>query len=211
MFERIARDLIEGRFICQVADAPGYDYLVTPGHVGQLSNADEIDSLLRKLGMRLATTQSKGAFFAVHARLDEEAMRTAKATFSEVKNTIRPLTAFFELILRAYRTDSVIAIGEKIDANQLMGLIAQNPSLTESLRMVTNMSKQAADGSDRDRLKKVFAKFKKDGYLLEVNSAKEIFQITGKLEYYQDVIQFLIQNDKISEEDQDFEKRTDDE
>jgi DNA-directed RNA polymerase specialized sigma54-like protein len=118
------------------------------------------------------------------------------------------LISFLDLVMRTARDDNAISPGEKVETNKMMNIIAQNPSLTEALRMVANQTKSiAVDGSDRQRLERILKKFKNEGYLEEVNKEEEIFQFTGKVEYVQEVIGFLMQHDQISQEDEAFDAR----
>ena len=202
MFNRIVKELLEGAFICGVKSPDGYTYLQDD------DNFRKVDDYLRLIDLRLSKTGSGMAFFLTHADLDDQGKKSAKALFTDIKNNIRPLVSFLDLIMRTVRDDNAISPGEKLEKNKLMSLIAQNPSLTEALRNVANQTKTvSSDGSDSDRFLKILRKFCKDGYLEEVNREEEIFKFTGKVEFVQEVIIFLMQNDQISHEDEAYDAR----
>lgn len=202
MFNRIVTQLISGKFICKVSFHDGHTYL------SDADNFAKVDTYLRQIDLRLAKTGSEMAFFVTHADLDDQGKKAAKALFLDLKNNLRPLISFLDLVMRTARDDNAISPGEKVETNKMMNIIAQNPSLTEALRMVANQTKSiAVDGSDRQRLERILKKFKNEGYLEEVNKEEEIFQFTGKVEYVQEVISFLMQHDQISQEDEAFDAR----
>ena len=55
--------------------------------------------------------------------------------------------------------------------------------------------------ADRTRLDKALKSFRDKGYLLLSNQEREIYQITGKIELIQEVIEFLIEHGSIRDED----------
>lgn len=202
MFNRIVKQLLAGDFICGVTFRDGFTYLADE------ENFRKVDDYLRKIDLRLSKTASEMAYFMTHADLDDQGKKSAKALFADIKHNIRPLVSFLDLVMRTERDDNAISPGETIEANKMMNLIAQNPSLTEALRNVANQTRSVAtDGSDRQRLDRILKKFKSDGYLDEVNKDEEIYKFTGKVEFAQEIIIFLMQNDHISQEDEAYDAR----
>lgn len=202
MFNRIVTQLISGKFICKVSFHDGHNYLSDP------VKFKAVDDYLRQIDLRVGTTESGMAFYPAHADVDDQGKKAAKAIFADMKNNIRPLVSFLDMVMRTTRDDNAISPGEKLELNKMMNIIAQNPSLTEALRTVANQTKSIPiDGSDRKRLELILKKFKNDGYLEEVNKEEEIYRFTGKVDYAKEVNNFLMEHDQISEEDEAFEAR----
>lgn len=202
IFARVATGLMGGGFICQITDYEGHQFLANSAH------HDDVDKYLRRIDLRLTTTRDGGAFFAAHADIDVEGKRDAKKRFTEVKNTLRPMVSFLELVMRITGDDDSIAAGQVLNLNQMMARISENPSLYLQLRQTT-IDINTKDGSDRERLNKIVKRFQNEGYLLLVNPESEIYMFTGRIEWLMEAIEYLMLHDEISEEDSEYEKRAD--
>jgi hypothetical protein len=202
IFARVATGLMGGGFICQITDYEGHQFLANSAH------HDDVDKYLRRIDLRLTTTRDGGAFFAAHADIDVEGKRDAKKRFTEVKNTLRPMVSFLELVMRITGDDDSIAAGQILNLNQMMARISENPSLYLQLRQTT-IDINTKDGSDRERLNKIVKRFQNEGYLLLVNPESEIYMFTGRIEWLMEAIEYLMLHDEISEEDSEYEKRAD--
>lgn len=199
-FARVATALMEGGFICQITDYEGHQFLANSVNQG------DIDQYLRRIDLRLTTTRDGGAFFAAHADIDVEGKKDAKKRFTEVKNVLRPMVSFLELVMRVTGDDESVAAGQVLNLNQMMARISENPSLYLQLRQTT-ININTKDGSDRERLNKIVKRFQNEGYLLLVNPESEIYMFTGRIEWLMEAIEYLMLHDEISEEDSEHDKR----
>lgn len=208
MFKEVVTALISGNFVCQVSNPAGFDFLSDTRERDGMTNAEDVDQYIRRIGMKLSVTKSEGAYYVSHMNVDEDGRKASKILFTDIKNNIRLIIEFFKLVMDSTGNDYSVNPGEKIHVNKMMGLISANPSLIEALRKVANISKSfSTDGTDRQRLDKIIKKFRQDGYLEEVSREQEIYQFTGKIEYSNDSIEFLMQNDNISEDDKEFDSK----
>lgn len=185
MFEQVVLALLSGEFICPVTGRDGFAYLEDGGNQGA------VDDYLSKIGLHLAKTRSGGAYFAAHNSVGGLERKAAKDVFAEIKHTLRPAVAFLDLVMRAMQSDEFLAVGTLLEVNKLMGVIDANPSFRNELQTLAIQLKVPADGTDRTRLDKILKTFRERGYLHLSNSEREIYQITGKIEFIQEAIQFL--------------------
>ena len=81
-----------------------------------------------------------------------------------------------------------------------MAAIDANPSFRNDLQTLAGQLKVQADGTDRTRLDKVLRSFHEKGYLLLSNPEREIYQVTGKIEFIQEAIEFLMEHDTIRDD-----------
>ncbi|MHD0644902.1 condensin complex protein MksE [Pseudomonas aeruginosa] len=217
IFSRVVNDLIKGAHICPYTDQEGYaflesDVLISRGltelnQPRMITNAEDVDEFLNRIGMRLTKTGGGIAYFAAYQNA-EDSKKKARERFGELKNTIRPLISFLDLIMRATGDDGAITPGRKFDVNQIMARIASDEAYLDLLRKTaveTNL--KSSDTTDRGRLLKIVGKFVKAELLEEVNQAAEIFQFTGRLEYALEAIEFLMEHDQIPDEDEQFNDR----
>ena len=200
-FARVATALMQGGFICQITDYEGHQFLTNTVNQG------DVDQYLRRVHLRLTTTRDGGAFFAAHADIDIEGKKDARKRFTEVKNVLRPMVSFLELVMRITGDDESVAAGQVLNLNKMMARISENPSLYLQLRQTTS-DIYTKDGSDRERLNKIVKRFQNEGYLLLVNPESEIYIFTGRIEWLMEAIEYLMLHDEISEEDSEFDKRT---
>lgn len=207
-FARVVSGLLEGQFICAVTDQEGYQFLNSALMTDGRTNRDEVDQFLRRLNLRLTVTREGGAFFAAHVDIDDEGKKAAKKRFTDLKNILRPLISFLELVMRVTRDDDAISAGRKLDLNRMMARISENISLTNELRRAAaDTGINVKDGSDRERLNKIIRRFKDEGILRLVNAESEIYMFTGRIEWLMEAIEFLMMHDQISEEDKEFDQR----
>lgn len=199
-FARVATALMEGGFICQITDYEGHQFLANSVNQG------DVDQYLRRIDLRLTITREGGAFFAAHADIDVEGKKDAKKRFTEVKNVLRPMVSFLELVMRITGDDESVAAGQVLNLNQMMARISENPSLYLQLRQTT-IDINTKDGSDRERLNKIVKRVQNEGYLLLVNPESEIYMFTGRIEWLMEAIEYLMLHDEISEEDSEYDKR----
>ncbi|MFJ4347613.1 condensin complex protein MksE [Pseudomonas sp. NPDC089401] len=199
-FGRVVTALMQGGFVCEITDYDGHQFLANPVH------HNDVDQYLRRIDLRLTTTREGGAFFAAHADIDVEGKKDAKKRFAEVKNVLRPMVSFLELVMRISGDDDSVAAGQILNLNQMMARISDNPSLYLQLRQTT-IDINTKDGSDRERLNKIVRRFQNDGYLLLVNQESEIYMFTGRIEWLMEAIEYLMLHDEISEEDNEYDKR----
>ncbi len=117
--------------------------------------------------------------------------------------------------MQALRQDQFLAPGSIVEANRLMAAIDENPNLRSELQTLASLSKgQAGDGTLRATLERQLKRLRDDGYLVLANPEREIYEVTGKIEYLQEVVDFLMAHQSIPDEieedaaDEDGEQET---
>ncbi|MGV8894072.1 MAG: condensin complex protein MksE [Burkholderiaceae bacterium] len=197
MFEQVVQALLTGEFICPVSNHEGFSFLNVQ------DNQHAVNDYLGKIGLHLAETRHGGAYFAAHNVTGGHERKTAKEVFTDIKQTLRPVVSFLDMVMRAMQSDDFLAVGTPIEVNKLMAAIDANPSFRNDLQTLATQLKVQADGTDRTRLEKVLKSFRDKGYLLLSNPEREIYQITGKIEFIQEVIEFLMEHDAIQDEEEE--------
>lgn len=195
MFNQVVQSLLAGEFICQVTDHSGFSYLNDP------KNHNEVNAYVGRIGLHLAVTRQGGSFFVAHHVDGGVDRKAAKEVFTEIKQSLRPLVSFLDMVMRVMQNDNLLVVGTPIEVNKLMGAIDANPSFRNDLQTLASQLKIQADGTDRNRLEKVLRSFRDKGYLLLSNPEREIYQITGKIEFIQEVIEFLMEHDAIGDKE----------
>ena len=197
MFERVVQSLLSGQFVCPVSDHEGFAFL------SESSSHQAVNAYLGKIGLHLAATRHGGAYFSAHNAIGGPERKAAREVFTDIKQTLRPLVSFLDLVMRAMQSDDLLAVGTPIEVNKLMAAIDANPSFRNDLQTLAGQLKVQADGTDRTRLDKVLKSFHEKGYLLLSNPEREIYQVTGKIEFIQEAIEFLMEHDAIRDDSDD--------
>jgi len=124
-----------------------------------------------------------------------------RETFADIKHNLRLLVGFFVHVMQALRQDQFLAPGSIIEANRLMASIDENPNLRGELQTLAGLGKgPTGDGTLRGTLDRLLKKLRDDGYLALANPEREIYEVTGKIEYLQEVVDFLMAHQSIPDE-----------
>jgi hypothetical protein len=160
-----------------------------------------VDALLGKLGRRLARTRQGGAWFAAYQQIGPTERKAMRDGFAEIKHNLRFLVGFFVHLMQTMRQDQFLAPGTLIEANRLIGAIDENPNLRGELQSLAGLSRgSTGDGTHRGMLDKLLKRLCDEDYLVLVNPEREIYRVTGKIEYLQEVVDFLMAHQSIPDE-----------
>jgi len=191
MFEKATLRLLEGHFICEASVPSLFRWLKTP------ENHEDVDGYLHRIGRQLAETPNGHAYYATWARVGEEERAEAKRVMTTIKQTIRPVIQFLTLCMDATGTDMGPSPGDRVDYSALLKAVTENPHLLEKLREFAAFGKEytVGDASPKGMLDKVIQQMEKAGYLVLLNREQEAYRFTGKLDYYYQLLDFLIENE----------------
>lgn len=195
MFETVITLLLEGEFVCVVRYPEAFRYLEVP------EQRMDVEGFLARLGRKLVATAHGSAFYAAYTRIDSTEREKIRVEFGKMKNQLRFLVGFFSHVMQALQDDSLLAPGSAVELNRLAAAIDANPSLRSELQSLANMTRSVTnDGTLRALLEKQVKLMVEHGYLALANAEREIFQVTGKIEYLQEVIDFVMAHESIPDE-----------
>lgn len=190
MFEEIIIALLGGHFICNTA----YPDLFR--HLGDEGVRKEVDGYLSRISRRLACTPHGQAYYAAHAAIGPRERPLVRALFREVKHELRPVLSFLNLVMQATQRDETLSAGDVLDFSKLLLAITENSHLIEALRGFASLGKEFAsnDSSVRSMLDKLLQQMVRAGYLLP-DKDRDRYQVTGKIDYFYEVLGFLAENE----------------
>jgi hypothetical protein len=195
MFEQTLTLLLAGEFICAIRYPDAWRFLDDEGQRA------EAEAFLARLGRRLARTHQGGAWFAAYTQVGTEERRAIREGFADIKYKLRPLVNFLVFVMQAQRQDHFLAPGSLIEANRLMLAIDDNPNLRVEIQAIAAQGKGTwADPTLRGILERLLKRLQDDGYLVLANPEREIYEVTGKIEYLQEVVDFLMAHESVKEE-----------
>lgn len=196
MFEQIVPKLLEGEFICESTAPSLFRALADEAFRA------EVDAFLGKIKRRLTITPNGQAYYASWVRVGKEQRAEAKRVMVSIKQTIRPVIQFIELCMDSLKTDAAPAPGDRIDYPAILKSVTENPHLQEKLREFATLGKEFAanESSSNSMLGKVFQQLEKSGYIVFAYPEQEAWRFTGKLDYYYEIITFLMENEGIQQQ-----------
>src|SRR5574338_230163 len=190
VFSEVTRRLLEGAFICNTAYPDLFTYLTDE------ATRREVDGFLGRMGLRLAATPHGEAFYAAHARLGSAERADIRSLFREIKYEVRPVLAFLNLVMQATHADTSLCAGDTISFPALLHSVSDNAHLDELLRTFASLGAEfgAADANSRSILDKVLQRLARAGYLV-ADRERDRYQVTGKIDYFYEVLDFLAENE----------------
>lgn len=195
MFETTLTLLLSGEFICSIRYPDAWRFLEDE------AQRRDAEQFLARLGRRLTRTRQGGAWFAAYQDIGRDERSAIREGFADIKHNLRLLVGFFVHVMQALRQEQFLAPGSIIESSRLMAAIDENPNLRVELQGLAGLGKgQGGDGTLRGTLERLLKRLRDDGYLVLANPEREIYEVTGKIEYLQEVVDFLMAHQSIPDE-----------
>lgn len=192
MFEQTMSLLLSGKFICEVQYRDAYRFLAVE------ANQKDANAYLTRIGRTLAVTEQMGGWYAAYEHIGPDEKRLIKEEFARIKQKLRFLVEFFVKAMRATGRELFYSRGDKIEAHALMAAIDSNPGLRAEFQALGSVGRGGAtDGRMKGSLDRQLRLLVDDGYLIVANAEREIYQVTGKIEYLTEIVQFLMTTENI--------------
>lgn len=192
MFEHIVKQLLQGVFICEVSHQEAFNYLKNPDKL------QAIEAFLTQIGYRLASTQNQLAFYAAYQQIDSDNQSDIKRIFQQFRLELQPVLEWLDMMMSCLHQDSALAPGDTLSFSSLLQVIEQNQALADRLLSFSKFKDFAGnDDSIKARLEKLLATLHKWGYLKQANRDLLIYQVTGKLDYFYQALQFIQEHEQI--------------
>jgi hypothetical protein len=192
MFDKLLKRLLQGEFICEVSDDAGFRYLQ------DTENAGQVDAFLTRLDYRLSCTQNRLAFYAAFRTIDSDARRDIRTIFRQFRNELQPTVEWLDMMMSCLNQDTALSPGDTLSFSSLLQVIEQNQALADRLQTFAKIKDfTSADDSVKGRLEKLLSTLQKWGYLSLANRDTLIYQVTGKLDYFYQALQFIQEHEQI--------------
>jgi len=192
MFDQLLKRLLQGEFICEVSDETGFRYLQDP------ENAAQVDTFLTRLDYRLSSTQNQLAFYAAYRTIDSSARSDIRKIFQQFRVELQPVVEWLDMMMSCLNQDTALSPGDTLSFSSLLLVIEQNQALADRLQTFAKFKDfTSGDDSVKGRLEKLLGTLHKWGYLSLANRDTLIYQVTGKLDYFYQALQFIQEHEQI--------------
>ncbi|WP_433924649.1 condensin complex protein MksE [Vreelandella sp. 21] len=178
--------LLAGEFVCAVSDDNAFRHLTND------ETRDAIDDYLRPLNRRLASNDEGSVYFLAWRQLNEAAREQLSRQLSDTINSLLPLLEWLQLVQEALGRDTLAAPGDVLKPAEFSAKCEDNQSLRERLERLATDSFFGSQSDQLDaQVKQLFKRLKEHGYLLQPHTERQVFVVTGKIDYLIEVVRFI--------------------
>ena len=182
------RQLAEGQFVDAVRFTEAHEALSTP------EGREAASKWLEAIGYRLCQLEQGGAFFMAYGHLDQDARTKVKEEMRQLRGRLQPSVSFMETLRQAQGSAAQLQPSDLLPLGQLMEAVRADASLEQRLQDLRDIPGAKASESAPDRLSHILAWLEREGYLVEQNASHKVYQVTGKITYLYQLLQFMAEN-----------------
>ncbi|MCG9554477.1 hypothetical protein L1D16_03090 [Vibrio sp. Isolate31] len=193
---QVLESLLSGCFICPATDREAYKTLKED------RTRREINQALTFMGRELQCTSRTSAYYVTYKNIDDHNRRQVTALMSNVHGIIRPVVKFVATVSEAAQVEAVMVGGDELNVPVLSAQIQSSPSLMEKLDSIYRLpkvSRKKVRDSAADKLNVVVEFLVKEGVAHLVNKERQLYVMTGKLDFVYEVLDFIDTHEKIVE------------
>ncbi len=192
MFETVVKRLLQGEFICEISDEASFRYLQ------EADNSDQVGQFLQRLDYRLSRTQNQLAFYAGYRTLDSHARNDIRRVFQQFRVELQPVVEWLDMMMSCLNQDTALSPGDTVSFSSLLQVIEQNQAQADRLQSFARFKDfTSSDDSIKARLEKLLSTLQKWDYLNLANRDTLIYQVTGKLDYFYQALQFIKEHEQL--------------
>ncbi len=190
---QVLEALLAGQFICQVTDEDSYRFLQSS------ANREQVESHLAILNRKLTSAADDQVYFAAYEGIGEGERAALSKQFEDVSNHLLPLIEWLLLVQESLNKDLSLSQGMNIRLNELQTVIEDTPAYAEQLNKISRYAMFGSKAAELDaQLKLIFKRLVELGYLIKPNQDKQIYTVTGKIDYLFDVLKFIDETEQLS-------------
>ena len=196
MLEQTIHSLLAGQFICEFRHPDLYAYL---------QDADQrarVAQWVEGIGYKLSRLGDHGAYFMAYKNVSADRRADVRKQFKEIKVDQAPRITFLKMAQEALENDILLTPGSLIELPSLVDKVGSRPKLMEDFKSaLPQLVGSRVSTSLHDNLKRALDGLCSDGYLTTKNAEREIYMVTGKIDYLHNVIDFLLDNEPLVTQD----------
>lgn len=186
MFKQVTEALLRGQFICPTATPDAFDYL------SQAEHFKKVTDFLAQLDRELCVLEGDEIYYSAYTVVDDSNRGLIKDSFSEIRSQLRPVVEWMDMVMTALGQDMPIRARDEIRLQNLLNAIEQEPSLTEQMNRLTQLSFfKTTKTNITDQLSWILQQLEKHDYLVKPNPHGTLYIVTGKMNYLHQLIAFL--------------------
>ena len=143
---------------------------------------------------RLSRLSDDGAFFMAHAVPTTELRAQLRDEMRTVRSRLEPIVGFLETLRQSQGRAPRIHPGDVFFESEINEAVRNSPLLENRIREMRDISNARLTDDANDLVRKMLAQMVDGGYLVLSNQTNRGFQITGKVEYLYQLLEFIRAN-----------------
>ena len=160
---------------------------------------EDLGTVLREFGRTIRKTRTGSAFYLVWESLGTAEQRSVRSEFREFRNTLRPVVDFLLLVMNASQSDVPLRSGDTISVSDLSVRIEDNPPQRKKLEEIATLLSVRRE-TVSERTAGVLDELAKEGLTVLRNRDAQVYLVTGKIDYFYEVLDYIDSREKITEE-----------
>ncbi|GAB2993752.1 hypothetical protein [Psychrosphaera aestuarii] len=188
----VLEKLLSGLFICEITDEDSFRFLKVS------SNREAISQQLNVLNRQLSNAADEQVYYASYQTIGDSEREKLTKQFEDVSNHLLPLIEWLLLVQEALNKDLSLSQGMNLRLNELQTVIEDTPAYAEQLNKISRYAMFGSKAAELDaQLKLIFKRLVELGYLIKPNQDKQIYTVTGKIDYLFDVLKFIDETEQL--------------
>lgn len=188
----VLEKLLSGLFICEITDEDSFRFLKVS------SNREAISQQLNVLNRQLSSAADEQVYYASYQTIGDSEREKLTKQFEDVSNHLLPLIEWLLLVQEALNKDLSLSQGMNLRLNELQTVIEDTPAYAEQLNKISRYAMFGSKAAELDaQLKLIFKRLVELGYLIKPNQDKQIYTVTGKIDYLFDVLKFIDETEQL--------------
>lgn len=193
---QVLESLLSGSFICPATDRDAYKTLTDD------RTRREINQVLTLMSRELQCTSRTSAYYVTYKTINDYNRRQVTMLMSNVHGIIRPVVKFIATVSEAAQVETVMVGGDELNVPVLCAQIQSSPSLMEKLDSIYRLpkvSRKKVRETASEKLDVVVEFLVKEGVAHLVNKERQLYVMTGKLDFVYEVLDFIDTHEKVVE------------
>ncbi|EAA9928487.1 hypothetical protein A6856_23775 [Salmonella enterica] len=193
---QVLESLLSGNFICPATDRDAYKTLKDD------RTRREINQALMLMSRELQCTSRTSAYYVTYKTIDDHNRRQVTTLMNNVHGIIRPVVKFIATVSEAAQVETVMVGGDELNVPVLSAQIQSSPSLMNKLDSIyrqPKVSRKKVRETASEKLDVVVEFLVKEGVAHLVNKERQLYVMTGKLDFVYEVLDFIDMHEKVVE------------
>lgn len=189
--------LLRGQFICPVTQETYYRQLQDENLV------EAINDYLQPLNRRLVFSADRSVAYLSWCHVTDALREQLAQHVSEVYRSLLPLLEWMLLVQEVLGRDGVVTAGDLLKQAEFVLRCEDNASLRERLNKLAGDRFFNSTSDDVAlQVRQIFRRLLEHGYVIQPSSERQVFCVTGKIDYLIELVRFLKDEENLPIEDE---------
>ena len=189
--------LLGGQFICPVTCPEFYRQLQDDAVI------EAVNDYLQPLNRRVVFSADAGVAYLSWCHVTPALRDDLGQHIGEVYHSLLPMLEWMLLVQEVLGRDGIVTAGDLLKQAEFVLRCEDNPGLRERLHKLARdrFFNSSADDVNQ-QLRQIFKRLEEHGYVMRPSRERQVFRVTGKLNYLVELVRFLKDEDNLPIDDE---------